>query len=258
MIVALVNNKGGVAKTTTAVNLAAALASKTKRVLLVDLDSQGSASFSLGVARAQLSPSSAEVLLEDTPIRDAIRSTSIQGLDLVTGSMALANADLALVDVKGRERRLATTLAPVRDEYAYILLDCPPSLSMVPINALVAADAFLVPVTPQYLALEGLVNLMTATEQLRRGTGAQAALLGLVLTQVDRRPKVTTEIIDLIRGHYGDRVFKTEIPINVRLSEAPSFGRSIFEHDPSSSGADAYKRLATEFAHRCRKDIRNA
>ncbi|MDB4931590.1 MAG: Cobyrinic acid ac-diamide synthase [Myxococcaceae bacterium] len=254
MIIALVNNKGGVAKTTTAVNLAAGLATRTRRVLLADLDSQGSASFSLGVARADLAPSSAEVLLDGVPIRSAIRPTSVEGLDLLTGSMALANADLALADVKGRERRLAEALAPVRDDYAFILLDCPPSLSMVPINALVAADAFLVPVTPQYLAVEGLVNLMEATELLRRGTGARASLLGLVLTQVDRRPKVTGEVIDLIRGHYGDRVFKTEIPINVRLSEAPSFGQTIFGHDPSSSGAEAYRRLATEVLQRCRKD----
>jgi len=185
MILAIVNNKGGVGKTTTAVNLAAGLATPRRRVLLVDLDSQGSASLALGIARADLAPSAAEVLLDGLQVRAAIRPTPVAGLDLLTGSMALANADIVLGEVAGREHRLREALAPVRDAYRFILLDCPPSLSLLPINALVASDAFLVPVTPQYLAVEGLVNLMDAVARLQASMDTHAPLLGLVLTLVD-------------------------------------------------------------------------
>ena len=253
MILAILNNKGGVGKTTTAVNLAAGMARHGQRVLLVDLDSQGSASFSLGVPRSELRPSSADVLLHDIPIRTAIRRTGTEGLDLLTGSMELANADLALGGVSGRERCLAVRLSPIRSLYSHILIDCPPSLSLLPINALLACDQFLVPVTPQYLALEGLVNLLEAMEKIRSGFGMTARCLGLVLTMVDYRPKVTTEIVEMIRDHYQDLVLDTEIRGNVRLSEAPSFGKSIFSYDPKSSGALAYDQLSQEVLHRCRK-----
>jgi chromosome partitioning protein len=253
MILALINNKGGVGKTTTAMNLAAGLARRDRRVLLVDLDSQGSASLSLGVARTALSPSSAEVLLDELPIAQAIRPTPVTGLDLLTGTMALANADLRLAERAGRERRLQAALDPVRQAYAFILIDCPPSLSLLPVNALIAADAFLVPVTPHYLALEGLVNLMEAVERVRQGVHTAAPLLGLVLTLVDYRLRVTREIVDLIRGQYGDQVFRTEIRVNVRLAEAPSFGQPIFVYDPASTGAEAYRRLTMEVLQRCRK-----
>lgn len=247
MIISLVNNKGGVAKTTTAVNLAAALAAQKKTVLLVDSDSQGSASLSLGVTRAHLAPSLSDALIEDKPIEKSVRETHIKNLALITGSMQLANADLALSDAWGRELKLKRTLEPLRKQFDYIFIDCPPSLSLLPVMALVAADEFVVPVTPHYLALEGLVNLMTAVEKLRKGMGEVAKLRGLVLTMVDRRAKVTEEIIGLIREHYQDKVFKTEIRVNVRLTEAPSFGQTIFEYDNRSHGADAYRALAKEF-----------
>lgn len=253
MILALVNNKGGVGRTTTAVNLSAGLANKNHRVLLADLDSQGSASLSLGVNRADLKPSSADVLLGGMSIQRAIRPTTIKGLDLLTGSMELANADLVLGDARGREMRLKNALNPVRKDYAFIILDCPPSLSLLPINALVAADAYLVPVTPHYLALEGLVNLMEAVERVRQGMGTAALQLGLVLTMVDYRNRATREIVDIVRGHYKHQVFRAEIRINVRLAEAPSFGKSIFDYAPSSTGAAAYRRLVTEVLRRCRK-----
>lgn len=246
MIISLVNNKGGVAKTTTAVNLAAALAAQKKKALLVDLDSQGSASLSLGVTRAHLAPSLADALLDDKPIETCVRDTQVKNLSLITGSMQLANADLALADAWGRELKLKRTLEPLRKQYDYILIDCPPSLSLLPVMALVAAEEFIVPVTPHYLALEGLVNLMTAVEKLRKGMGDVARLRGLVLTMVDRRAKVTEEIIGLIREHYKDKVFKTEVRVNVRLTEAPSFGQTIFEYDPKSHGAEAYRALAKE------------
>jgi chromosome partitioning protein len=253
MVLALVNNKGGVAKTTCAVNLAAALAKPTRRVLLADLDSQGSASFSLGIPRGALRPSMADVLLDGTPIRGAIRQTTVAGLDLLTGSMDLANADLILADVKGRESRLKDALTPLRSEYPFILLDCPPSLSLLPINALVAADAFIVPITPHYLALEGLVNLMEAVERLRQGMGITATLLGLVLTLVDYRTRAATEIVGMLREQYKAQVFKTEIRVNVRLTEAPSFGQTVLDYAASSTGANAYRSLAAEVLQRCRR-----
>jgi chromosome partitioning protein len=252
MILALVNNKGGVGKTTTAVNLSAALASKDRQVLLIDLDSQGSASLSLGVPRADLHPSSADVLLDGVAIRNTLRSTLVEGLDLLTGSMELANADLFLSEVSGREGQLKTALHPVREDYDFIILDCPPSLSLLSINALVAVDAFIVPVSPQYLALEGLVNLMEAVGRIHGEVGTVGSLLGLVLTLVDYRTKVTSEIVQMIRDHYKDRVFKTEVRTSIRLAEAPSFGKSIFDYAASSSGALAYQSLAEEVIVRCR------
>jgi len=172
MILALVNNKGGVAKTTTAANLASALARKGNQVLLVDLDAQGSASLAFGIGRADLSPSVADVLFDGTPVRQAIRRTTVDGLDLLTGSMTLANADLILGDRHGREGRLKTVLDPVRSDYGFIVIDAPPSLSLLPVNALVAADAFIVPIVPHYLALEGLVNLLEAVDRIREGIGS--------------------------------------------------------------------------------------
>ena len=251
MILALMNNKGGVAKTTTAVNLAAALAERSYHVLLIDLDNQGGASTSLGVARADRSPSLADVLLDNVPLRHVIRPVSPTGLDLVTGSMTLANVDIILGDVQGRERCLQQALIPVRSDYDFILLDCPPSLSLLPLNALVACDAFIVPITPHYLALEGLTNLLEAIARLKTGIGIAPVLLGIVLTLVDSRTKATRGIIDRIRGQYGSLVFTTQIGMNVRLAEAPAFGKSIFAYDTAATGAEAYRSLADEVLARC-------
>jgi chromosome partitioning protein len=246
MNLAVVNNKGGVGKTTTAVSLAAALAHSGRPVLLVDLDSQASASLSLGVARANLTPSAADVVLHNKPIRQALRHTSMPNLDLLTGSRALADTDLVLSTVKRREYCLKAALDPIRSVYAWMILDCPPSLSVVTVNALVAANAFLVPVTPQYLALEGLVGLLEAIERIRRSTRAGAYLMGVVLNMVDLRTKASGEIIDLIRTHYKTLVFNTEIRTTARLLEAPSFGKTIFQYAPRSAAAEAYKRLTGE------------
>lgn len=253
MILALINSKGGVGKTLTATSLAAGLAAKGLRTLLVDLDSQGSASLALGVGRVDLSPSIADVLLDGSGIGSAIRRTGIEGLDLITGSMDLANADLALADKRGREGRLKAVLEPIRDDYPFVILDSPPSMSLLPVNALVAADNFIVPVVPQYLALEGLVNLLEAVGRIRAGIGTVADLLGLVLTIVDYRTRAATEIVQLIRAHYGSLVFRSEIRINTKLTEAPSFGKTVFEYAGSSTAAEAYRELTVEVLNRCRK-----
>lgn len=250
-IIALVNNKGGVGKTTSAVNLAAGITTEKKRVLLVDLDAQGSASLSLGLGRADLTPGAAEVILEGHPVRDAIRSSSIKGLDILPGSMNLASADLALSIVKGREVVLREALGPILGEYDFAVMDCPPSLGLLTVNALTAADFFIIPVTADYLALEGLVNLMGAVEKIRTGIGGKVAdPLGILLTLADYRLNVTEEIEKMIRGYYGRLVFKMVIRGNVRLKEAPSFGKSIFDYDKGSAGAVAYRELTREVLQR--------
>ena len=187
MILAIVNNKGGVGKTTTSVNLSAELTRKGHRVLLIDLDSQGSASLSLGIARGDLKPSVADVFLEEALIYQTIRQTGIENLDLLTGSMELANADLVLANVQGRENRLDQEVWIIIQEYEFIVMDCPPLLSLLSINALVAADTFMVPLVPQYLVLEGLVNLLEVVDRILQGIGTKVELQGLLLTQVDYR-----------------------------------------------------------------------
>lgn len=248
MVVAIVNNKGGVGKTTVAVNLAAALAGPGRRALLVDLDSQASASCWYGVDRGRLTPSVANCLLDAYPLSRAIRPTTTPGLDLLTGSVELANADLALCDVAGREATLKNLLAPVRHEYDIILLDCPPSLSLVCVNALVAADAFLVPVTPQFLAAEGVVSLLSSVERVRSGIGSKPKFLGILLTMATGRSAPGARV--RLREQYRERVFHTEIPLSPLLEQSSGAGLTIFGLSPRSKAADAFRRLAVEVLER--------
>jgi chromosome partitioning protein len=253
VILSVINNKGGVAKTTTAVNLAAALAGDGQRALLIDLDAQGSASLALGIPRGELDPSMSAVLFDGSPLETIIRATSVSGLDIAPGSMALANADLALANMLARERRLSDALGDARKRYDVVIIDAPPSLSLLSVNALVASDGIIVPVVPEYLALEGLVNVLQAIDLIRETMRVPAKLLGILLTRVDYRTNAAREIVGMVRTQFAGDVFKAEVRVNVSLSEAPSFGRSIFDYAPNSSGADAYRAVAEEVTFRSRR-----
>lgn len=247
MITALVSRKGGVGKTTTAVNLSAALAAQGKSVLLVDLDPQSSASLSLGVPRDQLSPSSADLLLGNLPAWEAVRPTRTEGLSLITATTDLQRSDAELGVFSKKETRLKSALAPLKDRYDHILLDCPSSLSLLPLNALVASNAFIIPASPQYLAITGVANLIASADRLAWTAGTRTIPLGILLTMVDYRTKLTRRTVDRIRAEHGPLVFAMEIRINTRLAEAPEAGQTIFEYDPSATGAEAYRLLADEY-----------
>jgi chromosome partitioning protein len=246
----IINNKGGVGKTTTTVNLACGLARRGRRVLLVDLDSQGSASLALGVNRSNLTPSTAEVLFRQTSAPEAIRSTPYDGLDLLTGSLGLANADTRLSDVENRETRLRESLATIEDRYDHILIDCAPSTSLLSINALIAADAFIVPVSPSYLSLEGVVSLGKVVNNVRQGLGEAAPILGMVLTMYRPDDDEARTLAQELRGHYGGKVFDTEIRYDPALESAPGHKKSIFDHAPESDGAADYADLLDEIEER--------
>ena len=251
MIIAVVNSKGGVGKTTTSVNLGAALASARRRVLIVDLDSQASASMWLGVQRGRLRPSAASCLLHHFPLLKAIRKTTTPHLDLVTGSIELASADLALGEVPGRELALREMLQTALSEYEVILLDCPPSLSLISVNALVASDGFIVPVVPRFLAVEALVGLLASADIVRTRLESRSRLLGVLLTMVDRQAR-TSEIRERLRAQYRERVFHTEIGINPAIEAAPAESQPVVTYAPRSAAADAYRRLAGEVLERLR------
>jgi len=249
----VINNKGGVGKTTTAVNVAAGLADRGRRVLLVDLDSQGSASVSLGVDQSDLTPSSADVLFDEVGMREAIRSTHLEDVDLLTGSLDLANADIRLKQQSNGHDRLRRVLSAVENEYQSIIIDCAPSTSILSVNALVAADAFIVPVAPSYLALEGVVSLGETVRRVRQGIGEAAPILGVLLTMVDREQDGVESTIDQLRNHYGGKVFDREIRQDPKLEEAPSRGQDIFRYAPNSVGAADYGHLIDEIEDRLQR-----
>jgi len=247
-IVSLVNQKGGVGKTTTAVSLAVALARRGQRVLLVDLDPQANATSALGVLRSDR-PGVYDALLDETPIDECIARVEAEGVDLVPSSAELSGAEVELVPVLARERRLVNALQPVRERYDWVLIDCPPSLGLLTINALTASDSVIIPVQCEYMALEGLSRLMETLELVRRNLNPGLYILGVVLTMFDPRTRLAQQVVDEVRGHFP-QTFATIIPRSVRLSEAPSHGQSIFRYDPGGRSAAAYEAVASELLER--------
>ncbi len=253
MIVSLVNVKGGVGKTTTAVNVAAAFAETGLEVLLVDLDPQGSASYSVGVPFDAKGPRIGDVLLRHLPVAEALRPTRIEGLHLLPGDLALATAESRLPRTLDLPGLLALALKPVRRRFDCIVIDGPPGLGLYTQMALRASQAYLVPVNPHQLALDALDKFFEGVEQLKGELRRATQLLGVVLTMVDHRVGLTAEIAGKIRKRYGNQVLRTEIPINVRLAEAPGYGQTIFEFERWSAGALAYRKLAGEILRRMRQ-----
>jgi chromosome partitioning protein len=248
-VLAVANQKGGVGKTTTAVNLGAYLALGV-RVLLIDLDPQANATSSLGLDPSGAELSTYEALIGSASLANTIVSSGRPQLDLAPASRALAGAQVELVELPNREHRLRIAVADVRDRYDVVLIDCPPSLGILTLNALVAADLLLAPVQCEYLALEGVAQLMETIELIRATLNPRLELFGMLMTMYDPRTRLSSQVVDEVRRHFPERTFDTVIPRSVRLSEAPSFGKPVLEYEPTSRGAGAYADLAQELIQR--------
>ena len=253
-VVALANQKGGVGKSTTSINLAAALSLQGERVLLVDLDPQGNATSGLGVDRTLIDISVYDVLLHDAPVEDVVEPTSVKDLFVLPATIDLAGAEIELVSVFSREQRLKNALKAVEGDYDFVLIDCPPSLGLLTINALAAADEVLIPIQCEYYALEGLSQLLRNVELVQGNLNPELDAAGVVLTMYDARTKLSADVASQVREFFGDRAYRTVIPRSVRLSEAPSYGEPIEAFDPMSRGAIAYRELGREFRKRHGRD----
>ena len=245
-IIAIANQKGGVGKTTTAVNLGAALAESGLRVLVVDLDPQGNASTGLGINPRDVTASIYDVLMQDTPALDAVEPTSLKNLFVIPATLDLAGAEIELVPAFSRELKLKRALDAVRSEYDVVLIDCPPSLGLLTVNGLAAADDVIVPIQCEYYALEGLGQLLRNVALVRSSLNATLDVRGIILTMYDARTRLAEQVETEVREHFGEKVYKTVVPRTVRLAEAPSFGQPVIVFDPTSRGASAYRDLAKE------------
>jgi chromosome partitioning protein len=249
-IIAIANQKGGVGKTTTCINLAASMAATKRKVLVIDLDPQGNATMASGVDKYQIDATSYELLVEDTPFEEVVCRTTTGGYDLIAANGDVTAAEIKLMEVFAREIRLKNALSTVRDNYDFIFIDCPPALNLLTINAMAAADSVLVPMQCEYFALEGLTALMDTISKLAAVVNENLKIEGLLRTMFDPRNRLSNEVSDQLKKHFGGKVYRTVIPRNVRLAEAPSHGRPAMYYDKHSAGAKAYLALAGEMLRR--------
>lgn len=256
-VVALANQKGGVGKSTTAVNLAASLALAGHRILLIDLDPQGNATSGLGVERGSIETSIYDVLLKESSLEDAVEPTSVRNLFVVPATIDLAGAEIELVSVLSRETRLKTAIGSTGDEYDFVFIDCPPSLGLLTVNALTAADEVIIPIQCEYYALEGVGQLLKNIELVKSHLNPGLFISTVLLTMYDGRTRLAAQVAEEVRSHFGDVVLRTMIPRSVRVSEAPSYGQSVMTYDPGSSGAMAYLDAARELAFRAQSRVEN-
>ena len=245
-IISVANQKGGVGKTTTSINLSTLLAKKGKKVLLIDADPQGNATSGLGIEKEQQF-SVYDVLIEDIEVENTLQTTQVKNLDLCPSNINLAGAEVQLVGAENREFRLKSKLENIKDDYDYIIIDCPPSLGLVTLNAFTASDSVLIPIQCEYYALEGLGQLLNTIELVKTHMNKDLKVEGALLTMYDARTNLSNQVVNEVKKYFGDRVYKNVIPRNVRLSEAPSYGMPISLYDPRSKGAKAYEKFAKEF-----------
>ena len=246
-VISVANQKGGVGKTTTSINLSACVAYRGKKVLLIDLDPQGNATTGLGIDKKSTEKSIYDVIINDMDINEVIVSTVQENLDICPSSISLAGAEVELVSLFSRESKLKVAIEDIKDKYDYIFIDCPPALGLLTINALTGSDTVLVPIQCEFFALEGLSQLMDTVQSVQKYLNKNLKVEGVVMTMFDIRTNLSVEVVEAVKNHFEDKVYGTIIPRNVKLSECPSYGLPIIKYDPRSKGAEAYLNLADEF-----------
>ena len=246
--IAIFNQKGGVGKTTTNINLAACLAKKGKKILVLDIDPQGNTTSGLGIEKKALKKSSYDLMIEDDiNAEDVILKTGVDNLDIIPANVSLSGAEVELAIIRGREQRLKKALNQVKEKYDFIFIDCPPSLGLLTINSLTAVDSVLMPIQCEFYALEGVAQLMNTIEIVRKNLNEKLYVQGVILSMFDGRTNLSVQVVEEVKKYFREKVYKTVIPRNVRLAEAPSYGLPIIEYDPKSKGAEAYREFADEF-----------